>query len=350
MDIELKELIDRLNAEKCLPHEGWVRLFDGFTDEEREYSASIARRIADEKYGKNIYIRGIVEFSNYCKNDCFYCGIRCSNKNAQRYRLTDEEILQCCDEGYETGFRTFVLQSGEDPKYSAERMCNIVRAIKTAHPDCAVTLSLGELERGDLAELRAAGADRYLLRHETATKNHYEQLHPSFMSFEHRMKCLQDLKELGYQTGAGMMIGAPFASSDTLAADMEFLGEFKPQMVGTGPFLPHKDTPFRVCPKGSYELTLFVLSLVRIMLPNVLLPATTALGTIRPNGREQGVLHGANVIMPNLSPTAVRKKYMLYDNKICTEDSTSECRFCLQRRMESIGYNIEISRGDFCND
>lgn len=346
----LKGLIDKLDREKKLPHGEWVTLFDGFTDEEREYAASVARKIADEKYGKKIYIRGIVEFSNYCKNDCLYCGIRRSNRNAQRYRLTDDEILACCDEGYETGFRTFVLQSGEDPAYTTDRLAEIVRRIKAAHPDCAVTLSLGELEREDLARLREAGADRYLLRHETATKCHYEQLHPDFMSFEHRMKCLQDLKELGYQTGTGMMIGAPFANSDTLASDLEFLCEFKPHMVGTGPFLPHKDTPFRDEPKGSYELTLFVLSLVRIMLPNVLLPATTALGTIRPNGREQGVLHGANVIMPNLSPTAVRKKYMLYDNKICTEDSTTECRFCLQRRMESIGYEIEITRGDYCDD
>ena len=235
-------------------------------------------------------------------------------------------------------------------KYSVERMERLVRSIKAAHPDCAVTLSIGELEREDLARLREAGADRYLLRHETATKSHYEQLHPGFMSFEHRMKCLQDLKELGYQTGAGMMIGAPFASSDTLAADMEFLGQFKPQMVGTGPFLPHKDTPFKDEPKGSYELTLFVLSLVRIMLPNVLLPATTALGTIKEGGREEGVLHGANVIMPNLSPMTVRKKYMLYDNKLGTDAKPENALDDLRRRVAAIGYEISISRGDHCDD
>ena len=346
----MNELAVKLCSEQSLSLDEYERLIKSRTPELAEKLAKEAAALRKNIYGNDVYVRGLIEISSYCKNDCFYCGIRRSNREAERYRLTTEEILACCDEGYELGFRTFVLQGGEDGYFTDELLFGLIRDIKERHPDCAVTLSLGERGYDSFRRLYDAGADRYLLRHETATKNHYEQLHPSFMSFEHRMKCLQDLKELGYQTGAGMMIGAPFASSDTLAADMEFLGRFKPQMVGTGPFLSHKDTPFRVCPKGSYELTLFVLSLVRIMLPNVLLPATTALGTIRPNGREQGVLHGANVIMPNLSPTAVRKKYMLYDNKICTEDSTSECRFCLQRRMESIGYNIEISRGDFCND
>lgn len=344
----VRELIDKLNTDKTLSKEEWLTVFGGWTDEDRAYAAELARKISQSVFGKKIYIRGIVEFSNVCKNDCLYCGIRCSNRNAQRYRLTDEEILLCCDEGYDYGFRTFVLQSGEDyTAYPPERMADIVRRIKKAHPDCAVTLSLGELERDALLLLKEAGADRYLLRHETANKEHYGKLHPESMSFEHRMNCLKTLKELGYQTGAGMMAGSPFQTNECLADDMLFLADFKPHMIGIGPFLPHKDTPFRDEPAGSYELTLFLLSLCRIMLPRVLLPATTALGTIRPDGREQGVLSGANVIMPNLSPTAVRKKYMLYDGKICTEDSTDACKSCVQARMKRIGYEVEISRGDY---
>ncbi len=344
----VKQLIDKLEKQKMLTKDEWVQVFTGWTEDDRGYAAQKARQISEAVFGKKVYIRGIVEFSNVCRNDCYYCGIRCSNSNANRYRLTDEEILSCCDEGYGYGFRTFVLQSGEDIKaFSPERVAEIVRRIKKAHPDCAVTLSLGELERDALVLLKQAGVDRYLLRHETANKEHYRKLHPEDMSFEHRMKCLETIKELGYQTGAGMMIGSPYQTAQCLADDMVFLGSFKPHMIGIGPFLPHKDTPFRDEPKGDYELTLFVLSLCRIMLPRVLLPATTALGTIRPNGREQGVLSGANVIMPNLSPTEVRKKYMLYDGKICTEDQSSECRLCVQARMKRIGYEVEISRGDY---
>lgn len=346
MKTKVTELIDKLNIEKKLSMSEWVEIFDGYTEEDRAYAAQIAKGISNEIYGNKIFIRGIVEFSNICKNDCLYCGIRRSNSGLDRYRLTEEEILQCCDEGYEAGFRTFVLQSGEDAAFSAQRLAEIVRKIKAVHPDCAVTLSVGELEREDYRLLREAGADRYLLRHETADEEHYGKLHPESMSWAHRMNCLKDLKELGFQVGAGIMVGSPFQTNECLAKDMVFLQEFQPHMIGIGPFLPHKDTPFRDEPKGSYELTLFLLSLCRIMLPKVLLPATTALGTIRPNGREQGVLAGANVIMPNLSPLAVRKKYMLYDNKICTGDETSQCRSCLETRMKSIGYEIEITRGD----
>ena len=346
MSTDVRELIDALNNNKTLDKSQWVTLFESYTEQDRRYAAQLAQGISRQVYGNKIYIRGIVEFSNYCKNDCLYCGIRRSNANAQRYRLTDEEILECCDEGYEYGFRTFVLQSGEDKSYTPERLARLVERIKSAHPDCAVTLSLGELEYDELKLLRRSGADRYLLRHETACKAHYEKLHPSEMSFEHRMECLHHLKELGFQTGAGMMIGSPFQTNECLAEDMMFLGSFEPHMIGIGPFLPHKDTPFRDQEKGSYELTLFTLSLCRIMLPTVLLPATTALGTIAADGREQGVLAGANVIMPNLSPTAVRKKYMLYDNKICTGDESAQCRSCIEKRMESIGYEVVVSRGD----
>jgi biotin synthase len=343
---EVKALIDKLNKEKHLKKDEWVRVLSEFTDDDRAYAADIAREISTSRFGNKIFIRGIVEFSNVCKNDCYYCGIRRSNTNVQRYRLTADEILDCCDEGYELGFRTFVLQSGEDKSYTNDVLCDIVRRIKAAHPDCAVTLSLGELTYDEYKALREAGADRYLLRHETADKAHYEKLHPAGMSWDNRMECLKYLKELGYQTGAGIMVGSPYQTMECIAEDMLFFESFKPEMIGIGPFLPHKDTPFRDEPKGSYELTLFLLSLCRILLPDVLLPATTALGTIRPNGREEGVKAGANVIMPNLSPTAVRKKYMLYDNKICTGDESAQCRGCLEMRMKTIGYEVAVSRGD----
>ena len=344
---KVTELIDELELQHHLSRGEWVSVFDLWNEQDRAYAAKKARAVSKSVFGNKIYIRGIVEFSNVCKNDCYYCGIRRSNTNAQRYRLTDDEILSCCDEGYEYGFRTFVLQSGEDcGAYPPERIAELIKRIKSAHSDCAVTLSLGELERDALKLLRDAGADRYLLRHETANKEHYSRLHPAEMSFDHRMSCLRTLKELGYQTGAGIMVGSPYQTNECLADDMVFLSSFKPEMIGIGPFLPHRDTPFKDMPKGSYELTLFILSLCRLMLPDVLLPATTALGTIRPDGREQGVLAGANVIMPNLSPSAVRKKYMLYDGKICTEDSSDECRYCVQARMKSIGYEVVISRGD----
>ena len=303
--------------------------------------------IALERFGKKVYIRGIVEFTNYCKNDCYYCGIRCSNRNAQRYRLNKEEILSCCDEGRALGFMSFVLQGGEDPRYSLEQMCDIVRAIKQHHPDCAVTLSLGELSEQAYKALYEAGADRYLLRHETADAAHYAKLHPESLTLAHRMECLRALKKIGYQTGCGMMIGSPYQTPECLAEDMLFIKAFEPHMVGVGPFLPHKDTPFKDCPPGSYETTLFVLSLIRIMLPQTLLPATTALGTVHPLGREEGIKAGANVVMPNLSPTAVRKKYMLYDNKICTGDESAQCIACLKGRLAAIGYEIVESRGDY---
>ena len=344
-----RELIDKLNTTKALQKCEWEQLFSSFTESDRLYAANIARSIADDIFGKNIFIRGIVEFSNYCKNDCYYCGIRCSNQNAARYRLTKEEILSCCDEGAALGFKTFVLQSGEDRAYSTDALCDIVRSIKKRHPDHAVTLSVGELECADYEALYAAGADRYLLRHETANETHYALLHPEKMSLQNRMRCLRDLKQIGFQTGCGMMIGSPGQTDTCLAEDMLFIKSFEPHMVGIGPFLPHRDTPFAEKPAGSYEKTLFVLSLVRIMLPHTLLPSTTALGTIHPMGREAGILAGANVVMPNLSPTAVRKKYMLYDNKICTGDESAQCVNCLQNRLAAIGYTIVKSRGDFAN-
>ena len=347
MNMNNKELIDKLEKNRHLDRGEWISLFETYTDEDRTYAAKKAVQTAKGVFGNSIFIRGIVEFSNVCKNDCYYCGIRRSNSNCERYRLTEEQILDCCDAGYEYGFRTFVLQSGESAGYSTDKLCGIVSSIKKKYPDCAVTLSIGELEYEDYKRLFDAGADRYLLRHETASEEHYGKLHPKEMSWAHRMKCLEQLKEIGYQTGCGMMVGAPFQTVENLAEDMLYLESFKPEMIGMGPFIPHKDTPFRDEPSGSYELTLFLISLCRLMLPDALIPATTALGTIRPNGREQGVLAGANVVMPNLSPTDVRKKYLLYDGKICTGDESAQCRACLERRMESIGYKVVITRGDY---
>ena len=344
-----KERIDKLNEQKALEKAEWVQLFSTFREEDRLYAAALARRIADSIFGKDIFVRGLVEISNYCRNDCYYCGIRCSNRNAERYRLTKEEILSCCDEGRALGFMTFVLQGGEDKSYSTEVLCDIVHAIKEKHPDCAVTLSLGEMESADYQALFDAGADRYLLRHETANAAHYASLHPVKMTLSHRLECLKTLKDIGFQTGCGMMIGSPGQTAACLAEDILFIRDFEPHMVGIGPFIPHKDTPFKDMPHGSYEMTLFALSLVRIMLPKTLLPSTTALGTVHPFGREEGIKAGANVVMPNLSPSAVRKKYMLYDNKICTGEESAQCVGCLESRLDKIGYHIVSARGDYEN-
>ena len=342
-----RELIDKLNIQKALEKAEWIQLFRDFSKEDRLYAAHLAREIADARFGKKIYIRGIVEFSNYCKNDCYYCGIRCSNQHAQRYRLSKEEILACCDEGSALGFKTFVLQSGEDKAYSLQALCDIVRSIKERHPDCAVTLSLGEMREAEYRALYEAGADRYLLRHETADAAHYAKLHPQNLNLKNRLECLQTLKTIGFQTGCGMMIGSPYQTPACLAEDMLFIKAFEPHMVGIGPFIAHKDTPFKDKENGSYETTLFVLSLVRIMLPDTLLPATTALGTVHPAGREEGIKAGANVVMPNVSPLAARKKYMLYDNKICTGEESAQCIACLKSRLAAIGYEIVESRGDY---
>ena len=340
------KLLDKLEVENGLTRDEWETVIRGISLDTMKYVAEKARKTADEIYGKDIFIRGIVEFSNACCRNCYYCGIRAGNDKVERYRLTKEQIIDCCKSGYEYGFRTFVLQSGEDLTYSTETICEIVSELKKTFPDSAVTLSLGEKSYEEYRAYREAGADRYLLRHETANRAHYERLHPENMSWDNRMRCLHDLKELGYQTGCGVMIGSPYQTIECLVDDMMFMQKFKPEMIGLGPFLPHSDTPFKDEPKGSYEMTLYMISLCRLMIPNVLLPATTALGTIKPDGREQGVLAGANVIMPNLSPVKVRDKYMLYDNKICTGDTSQECRGCIEARMESIGYKVKISRGD----
>jgi len=298
-------------------------------------------------YGNKVYFRGLIEFSSYCRNDCFYCGIRRSNRNAARYRLSREEILECCNKGYRLGFRTFVLQSGEDLSYNDDRMCGIISDIKQRYPECAVTLSLGEKPEESYRRYFYAGADRYLLRHETAAESHYARLHPCGMSLEHRKKCLYILKEIGYQVGAGFMVQSPYQTYEDLAADLLFLRELQPHMAGIGPFIPHKDTIFADKKTPSADLTLIMLALVRLMLPKVLLPATTALGTVDPNGREKGLGAGANVVMPNLSPVQHRKDYSLYDNKICTGEEAAECLGCLSARIRSAGFEPDFSRGDW---
>ena len=343
----MRGLIDALRRERVLPRAELAGLIREISDGDMPYLFDAARETARSRFGNRIYTRGLIEFTNYCRCDCYYCGIRRSNRQAERYRLTQEEILACCRAGYALGFRTFVLQGGEDPYFTDERICQIVSAVKSAWPDCAVTLSIGEKEHSSYRLYRKAGADRYLLRHETASPAHYRRLHPPEQTPQRRRQCLWSLKELGYQVGAVFMVGSPYQTPENLADDLLFLHELSPQMAGIGPFIPHHQTPFSAFPAGTLRQTLLMVALTRLILPNALLPATTALGTIAPDGRERGVLAGANVVMPNLSPVGVRKQYALYDNKICTGDEAAECRACLQNRMRSIGYELAVDRGDF---
>lgn len=341
----VRETVDRVAAKQDITRDELAFLLSAAADT-AGYLRQQARQRAESIYGKKIYIRGLIEFTNYCKNDCYYCGIRRSNKQADRYRLSKEDILECCKTGYELGFRTFVLQGGEDGYYTDEIVCDLVSSIKSAHPDCAVTLSIGEKAKESYRRYYEAGADRYLLRHETADEAHYRYLHPPQLSLSNRMRCLYDLKEIGYQVGCGFMVGSPGQTVDTLYEDLRFIKELEPHMVGIGPFIPQHDTPFADRNAGTADATFRLLAIIRLIHPLVLLPSTTALGTIHPRGREEGILSGANVVMPNLSPVGVRKKYALYDNKICTGDEAAECRSCLQNRMKSIGYEVVTDRGD----
>lgn len=341
----MNTLISALQAGKTLAAEEYVALLRDDTVEQELFDA--ARTVREHVFGKDVYMRGLIELTSYCKNDCLYCGIRCGNRTAERYRLTHDEVLECCAEGYALGFRTFVLQGGEDPYFTEERVVALVQGIKERYPDCAVTLSLGEWEDASYRAFREAGADRYLLRHETANEEHYQVLHPAGMQLSRRMHCLQTLKSLGFQTGCGMMVGSPGQRLEHLAEDLAFIASFRPQMVGIGPFVPHHATPFAKEPAGSVPVTLRLLAIVRLLLPQALLPATTALGTVDGNGREKGMLAGANVVMPNLSPAAVRSKYLLYDNKIATGSEAAESVALLQARMEAIGYRLVSARGDF---
>lgn len=342
-----RELIDKLNTDKRLNSEEWQSIIGSSSQEDREYAASLASLVTKERFGNQIFFRGIIEFSNICRNDCFYCGIRCSNRKVSRYRLTDEEILLSCKEGYELGYRTFVLQSGEAPYVESDEFISLIRRIREEYPGCAITLSVGECRRDTYERMFEAGADRYLLRHETADVLHYGKLHPSSMSLEHRIKCLQNLREIGFQVGCGMMVGTPYQTTESLVMDMEFMEKFKPAMVGIGPFIPHSETPFGGFPAGDVELTLLLLSLTRIMLPNVLLPATTALGTASEDGRIRGVLAGCNVVMPNLTPISVREKYRLYNNKAGIGLNSKESLELLREQMKTVNREVIIGRGDY---
>lgn len=340
----MKEYIDNIQK---LKKEQLVKLLSSYDEELYTYAAAKARALTENIFGKRIYVRGLIEFTNICRNDCFYCGIRCSNRKVERFRMSREEILSCCEHGYGLGIRTFVLQGGEDPYFTDEILESIVKEIKDRYPECALTLSVGERSRDSYERLKTAGVDRYLLRHETADKEHYSRLHPEEMSLSTRMECLKNLKELGYQTGCGMMVGSPYQKAEHLAEDLIFIREFKPEMVGIGPFLPQKDTPFADRMEGSAEFTLFLISLIRLMLPDVLLPATTALGSAKKNGRIEGILAGANVIMPNLSPVGNREKYLLYDGKASFQDDAEQVLDGLKKELKRIGYEIDPGRGDY---
>ena len=344
---KIENIVEKLVSCGSLSLSEYEKLIEERTPEIAAYLAEKADKVRQEHYGNAVYVRGLIEISNICKNDCYYCGIRRSNSDCSRYRLTKEDILECCKEGYSLGLRTFVLQGGEDGYYTDPMLADIVRSIKVRYPQCAITLSLGERSMESYKLLKEAGADRYLLRHETADEVHYSKLHPEKMKLSERIECLRNLKKLGYQTGCGFMVGSPYQTSSNLAADLKFIEEFKPEMCGIGPFIPHPKTPFAGFPAGSAELTCYLLSIVRLIHPRVLLPATTALGTILPDGRERGIKSGANVVMPNLSPLSVRKKYELYADKICTGEESAQCMTCLANRIASVGYKIVTDRGDF---
>lgn len=343
--MNIKEIIDRISSSHTAEKEDILAIINNGSDD--EYLFKSADNIRRQIYGKDVYIRGLIEISNYCKNNCLYCGIRRDNRKVSRYRLTEQDILACCETGYELGFRTFVLQGGEDSHFNDDILCGIIKKIKTKYQDCAITISMGERSEESYKRLFDSGADRYLLRHETASKPHYEKLHPKEMSFENRIKCLQTLKKIGFQTGAGFMVGSPFQTPENLAQDLIFIKKLEPEMVGIGPFISHNKTPFKDFKNGTLRDTLVMVALTRLLLPHALIPSTTALGTISPNGRELGLKAGANIVMPNLSPVKFRKLYSLYDNKICMGDEAAECRKCLEKRVESTGYKIVTDRGDW---
>lgn len=340
------DLIEKLKNTRSLSVDEYEYLIENRNEESQELLKKYAVAKRQQVYSNHVFVRGLIEISNICKNDCYYCGIRKSNKNCDRYRLTKDDILMCCDEGYSLGFRTFVLQGGEDGTFTDEWLCDLVSKIKKRYPDCAVTLSLGERSFESYKALFDSGADRYLLRHETADDLHYSKLHPNELTLENRIRCLHDLKEIGYQVGCGFMVGSPFQTVRNIAQDLKFIEDYSPDMCGVGPFIPHKDTIFKDEKAGDAELCCYLLSIIRLIKPNILLPATTALGTVEKDGREKGILHGANVVMPNLSPLSVRKKYALYDGKISTGDESAQSLNNLKKSMYAIGYEVVVDRGD----
>lgn len=345
----MKKLIDKLKIEQALTKEEWIRLFDHRDEEVDEYLFKQARDAIKSTYKNEIYVRGLIEFTNYCKNDCYYCGIRRGNRNVTRYRLTKEQILACCRAGYETGYRTFVLQGGEDPYYTDERIIDIIRSISNAFSDCTITLSIGEKPYESYKAYFEAGARRYLLRHETYLEDHYNMLHPSVLTAKERQECLYNLRKIGYQTGTGFMVGSPYQTSENLAEDMLFIKKLNPQMVGIGPFISHKQTPFKDMPSGSLKQTLFMIGVLRLMIPGLLIPSTTALGTIDKDGRILGIRCGANVIMQNVTPKEARINYTLYDNKARAGDVDMGETNPIFKEIAAAGYHVSVSQGDSLN-
>lgn len=348
-DNGLKNIINMLCSATVVERDIWLYLLTSLNDAQKESLRQCAVEVAKAHFGNGIYVRGLIEISSYCRNNCNYCGLRCSNGNAKRYRLSKDEILTCCREGARLGFNTFVLQGGEDPMQNDEWVADVVRSIKKEFPDKAVTLSLGEKSRKAYEELRKAGADRYLLRHETRNDEHYAFLHPKTMSAQKRRDCLFALKELGYQTGSGMMIGSPGQTVEHLVDDLRFLEELQPEMIGIGPFIPATGTPFENYSSGSVDMTILVVSLLRLRFPKALIPATTALSTLSAQGMERAILAGANVVMPNLSPMDMREKYSIYDNKANSGSESAQYLHLLQEKLCAIGYCINYGRGDYRN-
>jgi biotin synthase len=339
-------LISILRDAENVPKDVWYSLLMLDADERKEVALS-ARRITEENFGKGVFVRALIEISSYCKNNCRYCGLRAANKDAVRYRLTKEDILKCCNEAALLGFNTFVMQGGEDVVQNDEWIADVVRSIKELYPNKAVTLSLGERSDEGYALLRSAGADRYLLRHETACEKHYSVLHPATMSSANRKHCLFRLKELGFQVGSGMMVGSPGQSADELVEDLAFLDSLKPAMIGIGPFIPASGTPFANEKAGSVETILWLISLLRLRFPKALIPATTALATLCENGTEQGVLAGANVVMPNVTPRGYAKNYTIYDNKKFRDSESAQQLELLEKKLNAIDCFVDYGRGDY---
>lgn len=343
----MRELIEKLREMHELGPDEYRALLTMCDPQAVDYLMHQAREVAQEQFGKGIFVRGLVELTNVCRNDCLYCGIRRSNMSLSRYTLTREQVLESCRQGYKIGFRTFVLQGGEWGDERSQWIADIIRDIRLGWPDCAITLSLGEHTKDTYALWRKAGADRYLLRHETHNERLYSLLHPKGMTISHRLQCLDWLKELGYQVGAGIMVGSPFQSLGSIVEDIQYLVRFKPHMIGIGPFIPQRDTPFARFPAGSVDMTARLYAILRLALPQALIPSTTAMATLSPDGRLRGILAGANVVMPNLSPTDTRKLYALYDNKAALGAESAQGVKLLADELATIGYHIDWSRGDF---
>lgn len=343
---KIKQLIDKLESNTNLLKDEFLYILNHITEKEIPYLNNAAYEVKYKHYQNRVYLRGLIEISNYCKMGCKYCGINYKVKTIDRYRLSADEIIECCKLGYELGYRTFVIQSGEDSYYTDDLLVDMLKRIKKEMPDIRITLSLGERSKESFQRLYDAGTDRYLLRHETASRRLYEYLHASFMSFDSRRECLSNLKEIGYQVGAGFMVGSPTQTNEDLVEDLVYLKELNPHMVGIGPYLCHEDTELKGNASGTLSETLIMVALVRLLLPKVLLPATTALGSLHAIGREKALKTGANIMMPNISPTENRALYEIYQNKICTTDTSNHCRNCIEGRIVGVGHVVDLGVGD----